>query len=379
LKITDIRTYHCHDGRRNSIFLQVFTDEGIVGNGQPYTIGPDEAIIATAESSKNWFLGQDPSRIEWLLRRAKNTMRFPLGAVEWSFLSGVDHALWDIAGKRAGVPIYKLFGGPTRDRVRIYHQIHGDTAAEQAAEATQLLSEGYTAFKASLYPPGWTEIPWLAVVREVVNRVGTLRKAVGDHIDLAVDLHSTLREPSRAKQLSEALSDFRLMFVEEPVRPDYIPSTARLRRELRVPLATGENLFGITQFAELFDQDAVDIIQPDLLVCGGLLEGRKIAAMAEANYVTVAPHNPLGLLSTALGVHYAASINNFTILEYHGDHKQDKARFVDEMWEPVDGYFELPTKPGLGMELNLEAIVASPPKHWNRGFPTQADGAPAFI
>jgi galactonate dehydratase len=209
--------------------------------------------------------------------------------------------------------------------------------------------------------------------------VGTLRKAVGDHIDLAVDLHSTLREPARAKQISEALSDFRLMFVEEPVRPDYIPSTARLRRELRVPLATGENLFGITQFAELFDQDAVDIIQPDLLVCGGLLEGRKIAAMAEANYVTVAPHNPLGLLSTALGVHYAASINNFTILEYHGDHKQDKARFVDEMWEPVDGYFELPTKPGLGMELNLEAIAASPPKHWNRGFPTQADGAPAFI
>ncbi|MFP6678526.1 MAG: mandelate racemase/muconate lactonizing enzyme family protein [Dehalococcoidia bacterium] len=379
MKITDIKTYHCHDGRRNTIFLRVFTDEGIIGNGQPYTIGPDEAVIAAVDSSKHWFIGEDPSRIEWLLRRAKNTMRFPLGAVEWSFLSGIDHALWDIAGKRSGVPLYKLLGGPTRDRVRIYHQIHGETAEIQADQATSLLTEGYTAFKASMFPPNWEQLPWRSVVREVANRIGTLRKSIGDHVDLAVDMHSKLREPMRAKELSDALAEFRLLFIEEPVRPDYIPSTARLRKELRTPIATGENLYGITQFAELFDQDAVDIIQPDLLVCGGLLEGRKIAAMAEANYVTVAPHNPLGLLSTALGVHYAASINNFTILEYHGDHKLDRAKFVLDMWEPVEGYFELPRAPGIGLELNMEAITSNPPKHWNRGFPTDSGGAPAFI
>ena len=193
-------------------------------------------------------------------------MRFPLGAVEWSFLSGIDHALWDIAGKRSGVPLYKMLGGPTRDRVRIYHQIHGETAEIQADQATSLLTEGYTAFKASMFPPNWEQLPWRSVVREVANRIGTLRKSIGDHVDLAVDMHSKLREPMRAKELSDALAEFRLLFIEEPVRPDYIPSTARLRKELRTPIATGENLYGITQFAELFDQDAVDIIQPALLV-----------------------------------------------------------------------------------------------------------------
>ncbi|MBM3957079.1 MAG: mandelate racemase/muconate lactonizing enzyme family protein [Gemmatimonadetes bacterium] len=379
MRITDVETYHCHDGTRNSVFLRVLTDEGITGSGQPYTVGPDEAILAAVESSKRWFIGQDPARIEWLLRRAKNTMRFPLGPIEWSFLSGIDHALWDIAGKAAGVPVYRLLGGPTRDRVRVYRQLGGETPEALAAQATKLLAEGYTAFKASPYPPGWRSMQWLAVVRAAAERLEALRAAVGNGPDVAIDVHSTLREPARARQLVGALTPYRLMFVEEPVRPDYIPSTARLRAEFRVALATGENLYGITQFAELFDRSAVDIVQPDLLCCGGLLETKKIAAMAEANYVTVAPHNPLGLLSTALGVHLAASITNFVIMEYHGDHELPKARFVKDMWKPVNGYFELPTAPGLGMELDLEAIVASPPRHWNRGFPTYADGSPAFI
>ena len=379
MKITDIQSYHCHDGTRNSVFLQVLTDEGITGSGQPYTVGPDEAILAAIESSKHWFVGQDPSRIEWLLRRAKNTMRFPLGPVEWSFLSGLDHALWDIAGKAAGVPVYRLLGGPTRDRVRVYRQLSGDSPESLAEQATDLLAEGYTAFKVSPYPPGWRRKPWLLVVRSAAERLEALRAAVGEGPDLAVDIHSTLREPARARQLADALAPHRLMFVEEPVRPDYIPSTARLRREFRVALATGENLYGITQFAELLDQSAVDIIQPDLLCCGGLLEATKIAAMAEAHYVTVAPHNPLGLLSTALDVHFAASITNFVIMEYHGDHERPRARFVKDMWKPIGGHFELPEAPGLGLELDLDAIAASPPRHWNRGFPTYADGSPAFI
>ena len=168
------------------------------------------------------------------------------------------------------------------------------------------------------------------------------------------------------------------MFVEEPARAEFIGSTARLRQEFRVALATGENLYGIARFAELLDADAVDIIQPDLLCCGGLLEAKKIAAIAEAHYVTVAPHNPLGLLSTATAVHLAASIPNFTILEWGSDHKRKKAEFVDEAWSPVDGYFELPTKPGIGMELDLDAISKNPPQHWDRGFPVHDDGAPAF-
>lgn len=381
MKITDIRTYHCSDGRRNNIFLQVFTDEGITGVGEPYTVGPDEGVLGIIENMRDWFIGQDPSRIEWLLRRARNTMRFPLGQVAWSALSGVEHALWDIAGKAAGVPVYMLLGGKFRDRVRAYHAIYDPDPEKLAESALSLMDEGYTAFKTSPFPPGWRDMPWNRVVREGAHRMEVFRKAVGDDVDIGLDVHATLLEPSRAYQLAQAMTPYRPMFIEEPVRPESVASTARLREQLRVPVATGENLYDLKEFVNLFDAQAVDIIQPDLCVCGGLLEGKKIAAAAEANYVTVAPHNPLGLLSTALSVHLAACIPNFAILEYHGDHKKPKARFIDDHgpWTPVEGYFQLPTRPGLGMELNVEAIESSPPMHWNRGFYEYPDGTPAFL
>ena len=379
MRITDIRTFHCSDGTRNTIFLQVFTDEGLVGVGEPYTIGPDEGVLALVESIKPWFVDQDPSRIEWLLRRARNTMRFPQGPVGWSALSGIEHALWDIAGKAAGVPVYMLLGGAFRDRVRVYHGVSGTTPEELAESALALKEQGYSAFKTSPYPPGWREMPWNRVPHEAAARLEALRLATGDEVDLAIDIHATLAEAVRAQQLAEAVAPYRILFVEEAVQPENIATMARLRAAVRVPLATGENLYGLSQFTDLIESQAVDIIQPDLCVCGGLLEAKKIAAVAEANYVTVAPHNPLGLLSTAVCVHLAACIPNFLILEYRGDHDRPKAQFVDEPWRPVNGYLELPTRPGLGMELDVDAIESHPPIHWDRGFPTRADGSPGFI
>ena len=376
MKITDIQTYHAHDGARNSVFLHMFTDEGVTGVGMPYSIGPDEAILGAIENMKPWFIGQDPSRIEWLLRRAKNTMRFPLGQAVWSAISGLDHALWDIAGKVAGLPLYKLFGGPTRDRVRVYHGLRGSTPDECAREATNLMADGYTAFKMSPFVRGWSESPWPEVVNHARERTMAVRNAVGVGPEIAIDIHATLREPARAMQIIDATASARMMFVEEPVRPDVIESTAQLRRESRVPIATGENLAGIHRFAELLDISGADILQPDVLYCGGFLEMRKIAALAEARYVTVAPHNPLGLLSTALSVHLAASIPNFSILEFHSEHLRPKAKFVDEAWAPVNGYFDVPDKPGIGME--LDEIRNNPTRHWNRGFPIHEDGSPAF-
>jgi galactonate dehydratase len=379
MKITDIVTFHCSDGRRNTIFLQMHTDEGLVGVGEPYTIGPDEGVLALVESIKPWFVGQDPSRIEWLLRRARNTMRFPLGPVAWSALSGIDHCLWDIAGKAAGVPTYMLLGGKSRDRVRVYRGVGGTTPEELAEAAMALKEEGYSAFKTSPYPQGWREMPWNLVVRESAVRLEALRAAVGEDADIAIDIHTTLVEAARARQLTDAVAPYRLMFVEEAVRPENIATMARVRAQVRVPLATGENLFGLSQFTDLIESEAVDIIQPDLCVCGGLLEAKKIAAVAEANYVTIAPHNPLGLLSTAVCVHLAACTPNFIILEYQGDHAQPKAMFVDDPWQPVDGYFDIPTRPGLGMELDIDAIQSHPPIQWDRGFPTLADGSPANL
>jgi|TARA_B110000495_G_scaffold32168_1_gene24936 galactonate dehydratase len=379
MKITDIKTFHANDGQRNSIFLEIETDEGITGVGEAYSIGPDRSVIAMIDEMKPWFVGQDPGRIEWLIRRAKNTMRFPLGQVAWSAISGIDLALWDIAGKAAGLPVYSLLGGKTRDRVRVYHGIYGDSPEEVGEHAVRLMDEGYSAFKTSPLPSNWREIPWRQTLREAEHRMSAIRDAIGDSPDLAVDVHVAIRETALSLELARVITPYRLMFIEEPARAEFIESSAALRREFRVALATGENLYGLHRFTELLNADAVDIIQPDLLCCGGLLEAKKIAAVAEAHYVTVAPHNPLGLISTAAGVHHAASINNFAILEWHGDHRKKKSEFINESWIPVDGYFELPTQPGLGMTLNHDAIAANPPAPWDRGFATYSDGSPGFL
>lgn len=379
MKITGITTFHAFASGRNNIFIEVATDEGITGVGEAYSIGPDRSVIAMIEEMSPWFVGQDPGRIEWLLRRAKNTMRFPLGQVAWSALSGIDIALWDISGKAANVPVFKLLGGPTRDKVRVYHGIYGDSLEELANQALQLLDEGYTAFKTSPVPGNWREIPWAQTLRAADERMAAVRKAIGDSADLAVDVHTAIREQGKSVELARVITPYRLMFIEEPAGAEIIASTADLRKEFRVALATGENLYGLSRYTELMDADAVDIIQPDILCCGGLLEAKKIAAVAEAHYITVAPHNPLGLLSTAAGVHHAASINNFAILEWHGDHRKEKANFINEPWEPVNGHFELPTQAGIGMTLNHEFIAANPPQQWDRGFATYQDGAPGFL
>lgn len=379
MNITDLKTFHANDGQRNCIFLEIETDEGITGVGEAYSIGPDTSVISMVDEMKEWFVGQDPSRIEWLLRRVKNTLRFPLGQVAWSAISAIDLALWDIAGKAADVPVYTLLGGKTRNRVRVYHGVYGDSPSLVAEQAVQLVDEGYSAFKTSPLPSNWREMPWRRALREAESRMEAIRKAIGDGPDLAVDVHVAIRETALSLELARAITPYRLMFIEEPARAEFVASSAVLRREFRVALATGENLYGLHRYTELLNADAVDIIQPDMLCCGGLLEAKKIAAVAEAHYVTVAPHNPLGLLSTAAGVHHAASINNFSILEWHGDHKKKKSEFINESWIPKNGYFELPSQPGIGMTLNHEAIAANPPSHWDRGFGTYLDGSPGFL
>jgi len=379
MKITNINTYHASDGQRNNIFIEVETDEGITGTGEAYSIGPDKSVISMVTEMEPWFIGQDPSRIEWLIRRAKNTMRFPLGQVGWSAISAIDIALWDIAGKVAGLPVYALLGGKTRDRVRVYHAIYGDSPQLLAEDAQHLMEEGYSAFKTSPVPSNWRELPWRVVLSKADERMKIIRDSIGDGPDLAVDVHVAIRETSKALELAKVITPYKLMFIEEPAGAEFIQSSAELRKNFRVALATGENLYGLHRFTELLNADAADIIQPDLLCCGGFLEAKKIAAIAEAHYVTVAPHNPLGLISTAAAVHHSASINNFAILEWHGDDKKKKSELVNESWVPKDGYFELPTEPGIGMTLNHDAIQANPPIHWDRGFASYNDGSPGFL
>lgn len=380
LKITDIQSFLVESGGRNLCFVKVLTDVGIHGWGEAYSVGPDEVTVATIKDFKGWLVGKDPRNVEYLWATMYNFTRFPGGAVIMAAISGIEHALWDIAGKVAGLPVYMLLGGKCRDKVRVYQGTGGKTPEDLAEASKALISKyGYTALKMAPHPPGSQSMPYNAVTRAAGKRAEAVRRAVGPDVDLAFDAHATLFEPIRAAQMAEALKPSQPYFLEEPIRMENMEAMQSLKQRMQIPLATGECLYTKFDFRELLARQAADIVQPDICLAGGILELKKIAGMAEAHYVVVAPHNPMGPLATMINVHFAACTPNFLILEYHPD---DAAPRKDLIKDPIlvkNGYLEIPNKPGWGYEVNEEAFRHYPPKPWHRGFAYRADGSPDFI
>lgn len=380
LKITDIQSFLVDVGGRNLCFVKVLTDAGIYGFGEAYSVGPDQATVATIQDFKGWLVGKDPRNVEYLWATMYNFTRFPGGAVINAAISGIEHALWDIAGKAAGLPVYMLMGGKCRDKVRVYQSAGGATPARLAENAKGLIAKyGYTALKMAPHPPGSQSMAYNAVTRAAGQRAGAVRDAVGPDIDLAFDAHATLFEPIRAFQMAEALKPARPFFLEEPIRMENMDALQTLKQKMEIPLATGECLYTKHDFRQLMARQAADIVQPDICLAGGFLELKKIAGMAEAHYVVVAPHNPMGPLATMVNVHFAACTPNFLILEYHPDDEAPRKNLIKDPILVKDGYLEIPNKPGWGYEVNEEAFRHYPPKPWRRGFAYRADGAPDFI
>jgi galactonate dehydratase len=380
LKITDIQSFLVDAGGRNLCFVKVLTDAGIFGFGEAYSVGPDEATVATIKDFKGWLVGKDPRNVEYLWATMYNFTRFPGGAVINAAISGIEHALWDIAGKAAGLPVYMLLGGKCRDRVRVYQSAGGRTPVQLAENAKALIAKyGYTAIKMAPHPPGSQSLPYNAVTRAAGQRAEAVRSSVGPDVDLAFDAHATLFEPIRAAQMAEALKPAHPYFLEEPIRMENMDAMQNLKQRMQIPLATGECLYTKHDFRQLLSKQAADIVQPDVCLAGGILELKKIAAMAEAHYVVVAPHNPMGPLATMVNVHFAACTPNFLILEYHPDDESPRKDLIKDPILVKNGYLEIPNKPGWGYEVNEEAFRRYPPKPWHRGFAFRADGAPDFI
>ena len=379
MKITKIDTFLVNAGSRNWPFVKIHTDEGIHGVGEAYSCGPDTATVEVIHDFAGWLIGRDPRDIEGLWNLLYAGSRFPGGSVVNAAISGIEHALWDISGKAAGLPVYRLLGGKCREKVRVYQSPHGPTPEELAEHAVTLIERyGYTALKVGPLPPGYQMLPWNAALRAAVARVEAVRRAVGDDIDLGVVAHARSFEPARALELCLALAPVRPCFIEEPLRPENYAALAKLSQHTDVPLATGEMLYTKYEFRDLIALQAVDIIQPDVCLTGGLWEMKKIAALAEANYVSVAPHNPCGPIATAVNVHFAASTQNFVVLEYQPDDEAPRRELVDEPMQLVDGYLELPERPGLGLDLMEEAVGRYPFRSWHRPFPLRPDGSLAF-
>ena len=379
MKITRVETHAAPLIGRDSLIVRVHTDEGLVGLGEAYPVGPNEAVAATIRDFQDWIAGRDPRDVNGIWYYLYAHSRFPGGSVVNAAISGIEHALWDIAGKAAGVPVYRLLGGKCRNRIRVYQSCGGATPEAIAAHARQLVGQyGYTALKMSPHPPNSNELPWAAVVAGAADRLAAVREAVGPDVDIGLDPHARIFEPMRAFEMAAAVQPYRPFFFEEPLRPENIDALAWLAQKSDVPIATGEMLYTTFGFRELLAKQAATIIQPDICICGGMSEMKKIAALAEAHYVTVAPHNPLGPLATAINVHFAATTHNFLILEYHSDDESPRRDVLVEPMQLRDGYLELPQGPGWGVELN-EAALSTEFRSWHRPFDTQPDGAAAFI
>lgn len=388
MKITDIKTFlvgttpvsRNQPGGRNWCFVKVETDQGIHGIGEAYSVGPDEATVKVIEDFKSWLVGQDPRNIEYLWAMMYNFTRFPGGSVVNAAISGIEHALWDIAGKAAGLPVYMLLGGKAREKIRVYQSAGGREPSEVAEHAKRLVEKyGYTAIKMAPHTAGDTRMPYNQVTRIAGQRVRAVREALGPDVDIGVDIHARFFEVHRAIRLAKEIEPYNPMWLEEPIRPENTDAMRKLAEHVDIPLASGECNYTKFEFREILAAQCLDIIQPDVCVCGGLMEMKKIAAMAEAHYVVVAPHNPMGPVATAVNVHFAASTPNFKILEYNPD---DTSPRKDVLLEPLmvkDGYIPVPNKPGLGIELNEEAIKKYPPRRWRRGFEFREDGSVAFI
>jgi galactonate dehydratase len=379
MKIIDIKTFGVNMGDGNHVFVKVLTDEHLHGVGEAYRVGPDHAMGPIIDYYKEWLIGQDPTRIEHLWQMMYNGSRFPGGSMINAAISGIETALWDVKGKAHGVPVYQLLGGRCRDRVRVYLGIHGDTPREVADDARRAVQKyGMTAVKMQPQPPEMELLSWNEVLKQTRERMEAVRRAVGDDIEIALDPHAAMFEPYRALELSEVVRPFRPLFFEEPLRPENIAAMGELRQKIRIPIATGEMLYTKYEFRDLIAAGGADILQPDLLLCGGLMEGKKIAAMGEANYLTVAPHSPLGPISTAVGVQFAASTPNFLILEYRIDSEGTNRDLISQPLKLADGYVEIPDVPGMGVELNEKAFKNNPLRTWRRRPVTEPDGNVGF-
>ena len=380
MKITGIRTFMGLFSGRNRALIKVETDEGIHGWGEAYSIGPDLSIEPIADYIFEMIKGEDPRRIEYVMLKLTQQFRFPPGGTGLAVSSAVDHALWDISGKAAGLPVYMLLGGACRDRIRVYQGAGGRDGKEAADSAQRLHEEwGLTAFKTSPFRLNPDADRWGRICSEAAKYFEEIRQHAPENFEFAFDPHAKIFEPVRALQLANALAPYDPYFYEEPLRPEHTPAWARLRQQMQIPLATGECLYTRWEFLDLMAAQAVDIIQPDVCVCGGLLEMRKIAAIAEAHYVTIAPHNPMGPVATAVNVHFAAATPNFKILEYILPLNNEWKDWVDEPYLPKDGYLELRDRPGLGIDVNEDAISEDKYVHWQRTCPVRPDGSSGYI
>ena len=366
MKITDVRHFLVHPGRgKNLCFVRIGTDEGLHGWGECYTQSDrDTQIAAHVDQLARYLLGRDPTRIKHFTSAAFDDFAARRGSMDYyCALSGLEQALWDITGKAAGMPVHALLGGACRDRIRVYANGWSGGAESPLTlgeKAADIVERGFTAVKFDPVPGPWRTFIDKATERRTIENVFAVREAVGPDVDILIEMHRRLA-PMHAVRIARAIESAEPFWFEEPVLAENIDALACAKREIRIPVVTGEALYTKFDFREVFERGAADIINPDVCNVGGILELKEIAAMAEAYFVAVSPHNynstTLGLGAT---IHASACMPNFLITEYFVNLEALGNEIAVAPWRVEGGYVDVPSAPGLGVELDEEALGAHP-------------------
>ncbi len=346
---------------QRGLLLKVHTDEELVGYGSPMNYEHGRTVERAIHDMGDYLLGRDPRQIEdhWqALFRSSYSRQMP---ILLSALSGIEMACLDILGKSLDAPVWRLLGGSCRDRVRVYGGVGGGTAPEDYARgARERVKEGFTAVKATPFPEAVRYIDTPAMTESIVARIAAIREAVGPEIDVAIDFHRAV-SPAMAKILLNELEPYRPMFVEEPTHPENVEALLEITRSTTIPIATGERNTTRWGFREIVEKKAAAVLQPDIRHCGGILEMRKIAALAEIHYIALAPHSAADPVGVAASIQAMAATPNFLIQEFGGG--AGETLFVEPL-KISDGYIELPRGPGLGFEISEEGLEANRLTDW---------------
>ena len=376
MRITDFRSFlvrpavdpaaipDIYTAAKNLLFVRLETEDGLHGWGECYTQADrDIQIEAHLQQLERYVVGWDARRIKPFTDAAYNDFAARRGAMDYySAVSGIEQALWDLAGKRAGVPVYELLGGAVRDRLRVYANGWARTTShgELAARARAVVARGFTALKFDPVPGPWRSFITREQEDETVARVAVVREAVGPDVDILLEIHRRLA-PMHAVRIARRVEEFEPYWFEEPVLAENIDALADARAEIDIPVVTGEELYTKFEFREVFERGAADIINPDVCNVGGILELKEIAAMAEVYFVAVAPHNynstMVGLAAT---LQAAATMPNFIITEYFMNLEPWGREVATPPFEVEESHITLSDRPGLGIDLDEAALARSP-------------------
>jgi galactonate dehydratase len=359
MKITRVETFKYWIHWCNWLFVKVSTDEGVYGWGEGSLHGAIESVETAIHELGSTLIGQDPAGVEAHWQRLYHAWRWRGGATLSTALGALDIALWDIEGKRLGVPVYRLLGGPFRDRLRGYasHWLSGVTTPQQAHDAAaEAVRRGFTAFKWSPFDSDALRDDESRAIAQATELMAAARDGAGPYVDIFVECGEHL-SPRTAVLAARAFEPYRPGWFEEPIPFQNAAAMVHLQREMPVPIATGERLLSRWEFRELLEQGGCKIVQPDVMHGAGITEMRKIATLADTYYVPVAPHNPGGPICMLAAMHVAAAIPNFLILEQMEEERDLRDALSSVPVRYADGYFELPTGPGLGTDLQLEVLA----------------------